>query len=85
MSLCINVCAVLSAITSETASDPILHTIMTTISQLTLNHDWDNWIVACGGQMPHLHLHFCSFNNRIWALLATGETDFRNTNVVSGN
>ena len=58
---------------------------MTTISQLTLSRDWDDWIEACGGQMPHLHFHFYLFINRIWALLATGETDFSNINVVSGN
>jgi len=35
--------------------------------------------------MPHLHLHFYLFINRIWDLLATGATKFSNTNVVSGN
>ena len=57
-SLCIKVCADLSATTSDTAPDPILRTIMTTISQLTLNRDWDDWIVACGDQMPHPRLAF---------------------------
>ena len=84
-SLCINICAVLSAITSDTTPEPILRTIMTTISQLTLNRYWDNWIEACGGQMPHLHFHFYLFIDRIWALLTTGATDFSNINVVSGN
>jgi hypothetical protein len=84
-SLCINVCAFLSAITSDTAPELILRMIMTTISQLTLNRNWDNWILSCGGQMPHLHLHFYLFINRIWALLATGATNFSITNVVSGN
>jgi hypothetical protein len=84
MSLCIYVCAVLYAITSNTALDLILRTIMTTISQLTLNRNWDDWIVACGGQMPNLHLHFYLFISRIWALLATGATNFSITNVVSG-
>ena len=45
-SLCINVCALLYAITSDTAPEPILHTIMTTIYKLTLNRDWDGWITA---------------------------------------
>jgi hypothetical protein len=58
---------------------------MTTISQLTLNRDWDDWIKACGGQMPHLHFYFYSFIYRIWALLATGATNFSNISVVSGN
>ena len=35
--------------------------------------------------MPHLHLHFYSFIDRIWALLATGANDFSNTNVMSTN
>jgi hypothetical protein len=35
--------------------------------------------------MPHLHLHVYSFIDRIWALLATGATEFSNTNVVSGS
>ena len=84
-SLCINVCAILSAITSDTAPDPILNLIMKTICNITLTRDWDDWITACGSQMPNLHLHFYSFIDRIWALLATGATDFSNTNVVSGN
>jgi hypothetical protein len=84
-SLCINVCAVLSAITSDTAPEPILRSIMTTIYKLTLTRDWDEWIVACGIQMPNLHLHIYSFIDRIWALLATGATDFSNTNVLSTN
>jgi hypothetical protein len=83
-SLCINVCAIISAITSDTAPEPILHTIMTAIYKITLTRDWDEWIVACGGQMPHLHLHIYSFIDRIWALLATGATEFSNTNVVTG-
>ena len=35
--------------------------------------------------MPHLHLYFYSFIDRIWALLATRATDFSNTSVMSGN
>ena len=37
--LFINVCAVLSAITSDTAPEPILQAIMTTIYRITLNRD----------------------------------------------
>ena len=46
-SLCINICAVLSVITSDTAPEPILRTIMMMIYKLTLNLDWDGWIAAC--------------------------------------
>ena len=53
-SLCINICAVISAITSDTAPEPIIGTIMMTILQLTLNRYWDDSIEACGGQMHHL-------------------------------
>ena len=35
--------------------------------------------------MPHLHFHFFSLIDRIWALLATSATEFSNINVVSGN
>jgi hypothetical protein len=84
-SLCINVFAILLAITSDTAPEPILKTIMKTIYNITLTRDWDEWLVACGRQMPHLYLHFSSFIDRIWALLATGSTEFSNTNVASGN
>ena len=35
--------------------------------------------------MPHLSFYFYLFIDRIWALLATGATDFSNINVVSGN
>ena len=41
-SLCINICAVISAITSDLSPEPILCTIMTTISQLPLNRDWND-------------------------------------------
>ena len=64
-SLCVNVCAVLSAITSDTGPDPILKTIMTTIIQLTNNRDWDNWMETCGASMPYLHFHFYSFIDRL--------------------
>ena len=84
-SLCINICAVLSAITTDTVPEPILRTIMTTISQLTLNQDWDDWIKSCGAAMPCLHYHFYLFIDRIWGLFATGATEFRIINVVSGN
>jgi len=60
-------------------------TIMTTISQLTLNQEWDDWIKACGTQVPHLHFHVFFFIDRIWALLDTGATKLSNINVVSGN
>ena len=43
-SLCINNRAVILAITSDTAPEPIIHTILTMISLLTLNRDWDKWI-----------------------------------------
>jgi len=59
--------------------------IMKTICNITLTRDWNDWITACGSQMPNLHLHFYSFIDRIWALIATGATEFSNTNVVSGN
>ena len=35
--------------------------------------------------MPHLHFHIFLFIDRIWALLATGATNFSNKNVLSGN
>jgi hypothetical protein len=35
--------------------------------------------------MPHLHFHFYSFIDRIWALLAQGASEFNNINVVTGN
>jgi hypothetical protein len=82
-SLCINICAVISAITSDTAPEPIILTILRAIYKITLERDWDEWIVACSTQMPHLHLHIYSFVDRIWALLATGATEFSNTNVVT--
>jgi len=84
-SLCINICAVILAITSDSSPEPILRTFMTAISQLSLNRDWEDWIEACSSQMPHLHFHIFSFIDRIWALLATGATEFSNINVVSGN
>jgi hypothetical protein len=84
-SLCINICAVISAITSDKGPEPILRQVLSTISQITINQDWDKWMESCGAQMPYLHFHFYSFIDRIWALLAQGATDFNNTNVVMGN
>ena len=81
--LCINVCAVISAITSDTGPDPILKTIMSTIIQVTINRDWDEWMDTCGAHMPHLHFHFYSFIDRMWNLLAEGATKFNNINVVT--
>jgi hypothetical protein len=47
-SLCINICAVILAITTDMTPEPILRTITATISQLPLNQDWDDWIKAFG-------------------------------------
>ena len=82
-SLCINVMAVISAITSDTGPDPILKTIMSTIIQVTINRDWEEWMETCGAQMPYLHFHFYSFIDRMWNLLADGATEFNNINVVT--
>ena len=35
--------------------------------------------------MPQLHFHFYLFIDRIWALFAQGETEFKNINVFSRN
>ena len=56
-----------------------------TISQLTINRDWDKWMETCGATMPHLHFYFYLFIDRIWALLARGATEFNNINVVTEN
>ena len=37
--LCINICAVISAITTDSGPDPILKTNMAAIIQLTINQD----------------------------------------------
>ena len=63
--------------------DPILKTIMSTIIQVTINRDWEEWMDTCGHHMPHLHFHYYSFNDRIWNLLAEGATEFNNINVLS--
>ena len=84
-SLCINICAVISAITSDKRPKPILRQVLTTISQLTTNQDWAKWMETCGTAMPHLHFHFYLFIDRIWALLSGGATEFNNINAVTGN
>ena len=83
--LCINICAVISAITSDKEPKPILRQVLSTIAQLTINRDWEKWMESCGTQMPNPHFHFYSFIDRIWALLAQGATNANNTNVVMGN
>ena len=84
-SLCINICAVISAITSDKRFKPILRQVLTTISQLTTNQDWAKWMETCGTAMPHLHFHFYLFIDRIWALLSGGATEFNNINAFTGN
>ena len=84
-SLCINICAVILTITTDMGPKPIFHWVLITISQITINQDWDKWMETCGIAMPHLHFHFYSFIDRIWALLAQGATEFNNINVVTGN
>ena len=83
--LCINICAVILEITTDTGHEPILCWVLTTIYQLTINQDWDEWMETCGATMPHLHFHFYLFIDRIWALLSQGETEFSSINVVTGN
>ena len=63
--LCINICAIILAITSYVGPDPILKTIMSAIIQLTINCNWDEWIETCRASIPHLHFHFYSFVDRM--------------------
>ncbi len=75
-SLCINICTVISVITSDTGPEPIVKTVMSAIVQVTISRDWDEWMDTCGAAMPYLHFHFYSFIDRIFNLLAEGTTEF---------
>ena len=77
-SLCINICAVILAVTLYTGPEPLIRQILTTIYQLTINQDWDKWMETCGATIPHLHFHFYLFIDRIWAILDQGATEFNN-------
>ncbi len=84
-SLCINICTVISAFTSDTGPEPIIKTVMSAIVQVTINRDWDEWMDTCGAAMPYLHFHFYSFIDRIFNLLAEGATEFNNINMVTSS
>ncbi len=82
-SLCINMNAVLSAITLSTTPEPILKQLLTVIIELTINSDWEQWMELCAGGMPYLHFHFYLFIDTLWTHIADAATDFNNVNVVT--
>jgi len=83
--LMINVCTVMMVVSSIDSPRPLLAQAFTKIMTMTINNDWDEWMVQCGGSVPNIHLLFLSYIDRIFVCFAKFATDINNTNVVDEN
>jgi len=79
----INVCTFMMVVSSSDSPKPLLAQMFTKIMTMTINNDWDEWIVQCGGSVPNIHLLFLSYIDRIFVCFAKFATDINNTNVVA--
>ena len=84
-SLIINVCTVMMVVSSRNSPKPLLAQAFTKIMTMTINNDWDEWMVQCRGSVPNIHLLFLSYIDRISVCFAKFATDINNTNVVAEN
>ena len=83
--LMINVCTVMMVVSSSGSPKPLLAQAFTKIMTMTINNDWDEWMVQCRGSVPNIHLLFLSYIDRIFVCFAKFATDINNTNVVAEN
>ena len=81
----INVCTVMMDVSSSDSPKPLLAQVFTRIMTMTINNNWDEWMVQCGGSVPNIHLLFLSYIDRIFVCFAKFATDINNTNVVAEN
>jgi len=84
-SFLINVNTVIMIVTSSESPKPLLYQIFTRIMTLTIDNDWDEWMVQCGGSIPNIHLLLLSYIDRIFVCFARFCTDINNINVVTEN
>jgi hypothetical protein len=82
-SLMINVCTFMMVVSSSDSPKPLLAQMFTKIMTMTINNDWDEWMVQCGGSVPNIHLLFLSYIDRIFVCFSKFATDINNTNVVA--
>jgi hypothetical protein len=83
--LMINVCTVMMVVSSSDSPKPLLAQAFTKIMTMTINNDWDEWMVQCGGSVPNTHLLLLSYIDSIFVCFAKFATDINNTNVVAEN
>jgi len=83
--LIINVCTMMMVITSSDSPKPLFAQAFTTIMTMTINNDWDEWMVQCGVSVPNIHLLFLSYIDRIFVCFEKFATDINNTNVLAEN
>jgi hypothetical protein len=82
-SLMVNVCTFMMVVTSSDSPRPLLAQMFTKIMTMTIDNDWDEWMVQCGGSVPNIHLLFLSYIDRIFVCFSKFATDINNTNVVA--
>jgi hypothetical protein len=79
----INVCTVMMVLSSSNSGRPLFAQGFKKIMTMTINNDWDEWMVQCGGSVPNMHLLFLSYIDRIFVCFARFATNINNTNVVA--
>ena len=83
--LMINICTFMMVVSLSNSLRPLLAQAFTKIMTMTINNDWDKWMVQCGGSVPNIHLLFLSYIDRIFVCFTKFATDINNTNVVAEN
>jgi hypothetical protein len=84
-SLLININTVIMIVTSSECPKPLLYQVFAKIITLTIDNNWDDWMIQCGGSIPNVHLLLLSYIDRIFICFATFCTDINNINVVTEN
>ena len=82
-SLLININTVIMIVTSSESPKPLLYQVFARIMTLTIDIDWDDWMIQCGGSIPSVNLLLLSYIDRIFVCFATFCTDINNINVVT--
>ena len=70
-SLLINMNTVIMIVTSNKSLKPLLYQVFARIMTMTIDHDWDNWMIQCGGSIPNVHLLLLSYIDRIFVWIST--------------
>jgi len=81
----INICTVMMVVTSDDSPKPLLHQIFLKIMTLTIDNNWEEYMITCGGLISNVHLLLLSYIDRIWVCFAMFALNFNNVNVVTEN